>query len=223
MDSRDVEPLVTTDGLFTSSSSTSPTLFCPSDSISSVHAELRSLYGEGTKYDLSNKALRETVETSKQFIRADLVEFLEEALPRWKTAGFWLQDQLQEPAMGGTGRARLFNAYSCVCKLENRIRDDLIRTRVAVVMLHTAYDQACREWRHCGSQERKRKGRGDATTVIDNILEELHDDWSQDNRKRYLRSRFHDKKRFGKRWLVLIKALGMSILIACSQRIASAV
>lgn len=187
-------------------------------------AELRRLYGPDTKYNLSDQVLRETLDLSRQCIRPDLIEHLQGALYRWKTAGFWLQEKLPEPmAKTGSGREKLFSAYSYICKLENRIGDDQIRNRVAGVMLHLAYEQACKEWRHCSTQKPKGKGRGDATTIIDDILEELHGDWHQAGRQQQLRSRFHDKKRFGKRWLILTRKLGMGILIACSPKIASAV
>ncbi|GES63330.1 aurovertin biosynthesis cluster transcription factor aurF [Aspergillus terreus] len=193
------------------------------DMTPSTLAELRSLYGPGTKYDLSDKTLREAVEISKHFIRPDLICFLEEALPRWKEVGLWVQEQLPEPAAEGPGRLKLIKAYSCICKLEDRMREDQIRNRVAVVMLYIAYEQACREWRHQGSQQCHSQGRGDATRVIDDILAEMHDDWHKIDRKQHLRSRFHDKKRFGKRWMSLIKVLGMSIFIVCSSRVASVV
>lgn len=198
------------------------TLF-PNDIAPSNLTGLRSMYGPGTKYDLSDKMLQETVDISKQFIRPDLVSFLQEALPRWKKEGFWGPEQMSEPAAGGPGRTMLIEAYTCICKLENRMRDDQIRNRVAVVMLHMAYEQACFEWRRPGSQPRHSKGRGDASRVIDEILEARHDDWHQAERKRQLRSRFHDKKRFGKRWLSLARVLGMGIFLVCSSRVASVV
>lgn len=207
------------------STSSSPASSRPDDTLVTPGlAEPRRLYGPDTKYHLSDQALREVLDLSRQCIRPDLIEYLQGALYRWKTAGFWLQAKLSEPAAKGTGREKLFNAYSYICKLENQIGDDQIRNRVAVVMLHTAYEQACKEWRHCSSQKPKGKGRGDATTVIDDILEELHGDcWHQGGRQQQLRSRFHDKKRFGKRWIILTRRLGMSILIACSPKVASAV
>nr|DAD54575.1 TPA_asm: putative TF [Fusarium equiseti] len=184
---------------------------------------LRSVFGPGTKYNLSHKSLHEISDISENCIRPDLVEFLEERLTRWKKTGFWHQDQIPEPTASGAGREKLIDAYSCICRLESRMKDDQILNRVAVVMLHTAYEQACQEWRHAGTHQRKGRGRGDATTVIDEILSELHEDWDVGDRKRYHRSRFHDKKRFGKRWLVLIKSLGVGILLCSSQRLASAV
>lgn len=184
---------------------------------------LLSLFGLGTKYNLPNKILLDIEEISEDFLRPDLIGFLQESLPRWKTRGFWIQEQIQEPGAKGSGRTKLFKAYSCICKPDSRFRDDQILNRMAVAMLHTAYEQAYREWRQAGSQKPKGHGRGDASTVIDDILVELHPDWHLDERKRHLRSRFHDKKRFGKRWLLLARSLGESILISCAPRIASAV
>ncbi|KAJ5201487.1 uncharacterized protein N7498_006150 [Penicillium cinerascens] len=198
-------------------------LYTTSCSSDRAPTQLRSLFGPGTKYNLPDKILHEILEISENFIRPDLVEFLEESLPRWKTAGLWLQEQIPAPSTEGSGRTRLLNAYSCIFKLENRIRDDQILNRVAVATLYTTYEQAYLEWRHAGSQQCKGQGRGDASTVIDGILVELHPDWHLGDRKRHLRSRFHDKKRFGKRWLMLIRLLGESILISCSTQIASAV
>ncbi|KAF5715718.1 ATP-dependent DNA helicase PIF1 [Fusarium mundagurra] len=184
---------------------------------------LRSVFGPGTKYNLSDKSLHEIADISENCMRPDLVEFLEERLTRWKKTGFWHQEQIPQPTANGAGREKLVDAYSCICRLESRMKDDQILNRVAVVMLHTAYEQACQEWRHAGAHQCKRRGRGDATTVIDEILSELHDDWDVGDKKRCHRSRFHDKKRFGKRWLVLIKSLGIGILLSSSQRLASAV
>ncbi|KAF4955748.1 hypothetical protein FGADI_4319 [Fusarium gaditjirri] len=184
---------------------------------------LRSVFGPGTKYNLSDKSLHEIADISENCIRPDLVEFLEERLTRWKKTGFWHQEQIPQPTANGAGREKLIDAYSCICRLEGRMKDDQILNRVAVVMLHTAYEQACQEWRHAGAHQRKGRGRGDATTVIDEILSELHQDWDDGDKKRYHRSRFHDKKRFGKRWLVLIKSFGIGVLLSSSQRLASAV
>ncbi|KAF2199583.1 hypothetical protein GQ43DRAFT_442356 [Delitschia confertaspora ATCC 74209] len=96
---------------------------------------------------------------------------------------------------------------------------------MAVVMLHSAYELACKEGPpHKRTRTaRTAKGRGDASAVIDDILARLHDDWDLSERKAQLRNRFHDKKRYGKRWLILTRALGDSLLFASSSRIASVV
>jgi hypothetical protein len=188
-------------------------------------AIIRNVFGKDTKYNLSNEALCQVMDSFDNFIRPDLVEFLEDALPRWQNAGIWLPEELPGPLAEGTGRSRLFNAYSCICKLEARLGDDQIRNRMAMITLHTAYEQACQEWRVCRSgQSRFKRGRGDASSVIDDILERLHGDWDKSStRNAQLRSRFHDKKRYGKRWLILSEALGVSVLIACSPKISSMV
>lgn len=40
-------------------------------------------------------------------------------------------------------------------------------------------------------------------------------------KKSDLRSKFHDRKRFGKRWSLLTDALGIGVLLVCSSRIAN--
>ncbi|KAJ5175695.1 uncharacterized protein N7482_001572 [Penicillium canariense] len=180
-------------------------------------------YGKGSAYNLSEAVLLETYDMSINALRSDLVPFLEERLERWKQEGFWFQGRLPKPSLKGTARKQLYSAYSCICKLDTHMADDQIRNRVAMVMLHTSYNLACQEWKMSGSQKPKGKGRGDTSSVIDDILEDMHSDWDENDRKKHLRSRFHDKKRFGKRWLVLGDAVGMGILIACSPKIASIV
>ena len=197
-------------------------------------ALLRGQFGEATAHGLSAKALADIYELSQEVVRADLIDFLGEALPRWQAkGGLWLREQLPEPLMHGSGQSQLFTAYSCLCKLEARMGDDVVRNRVAVAMLHSAYELACKELHAgggggggrgaIGTRRRAAKGRGDASSVIDDILARLHDDWDHAERKVQLRNRFHDKKRYGKRWIILTRTLGDSLLFACSPRIASVV
>jgi hypothetical protein len=179
--------------------------------------------------DLPEEAVQ-VMDLCENFIRPDLLEFLRDALPRWQKSGIWSQEELSGPLTNGTGHEKLFGAYNCICALEARLGDDQIRNRMALMTLHTAYEQACQEWRvyrsgaaHAARAQSKR-GRGDTSSVIDNILERLHEDWNTDHvRKAQLRCRFHDKKRYGKRWLILTKALGISVLITCSSKITSVV
>lgn len=189
-------------------------------------------FGRGTKYDLSDEALGQVMDSSENFLRADLLEFLCDTLPRWQTSGIWSKEALSEPLAIGTGHEKLFSAYRCICTLDASLGDDQIRNRMALIALHTAYEQACQEWRICGTgaadgnktRAQAKRGRGDASSVIDDILARLHEDWkTNDGRKAQLRSRFHDKKRYGKRWLILTQVLGDSVLIACSPKIVSAV
>lgn len=70
------------------------------------------------------------------------------------------------------------------------------------------------------------QGRGDATCIIDNILEQLyHDGWTSwsDNKRSAMRAKFHDRKRYGKRWVILAEGLGKAILLVCSSQVASMV
>ncbi|KAH8798670.1 hypothetical protein F5884DRAFT_140898 [Xylogone sp. PMI_703] len=61
-------------------------------------------------------------------------------------------------------------------------------------------------------------GRGHATFMIDKILENIHGDWNICNstRKSELRAKFHNQKRHGKRWSIVLTALGHSILFLSS-------
>jgi hypothetical protein len=174
------------------------------------------------RFNLQDPISLEIVNLAENFLRPDLTNYLREALPRWKESGLWLQEQLPEPLVSGPGSAKLFRAYHYICRLEDRIGDDQVRNRVAAALLHTGYEQACLEWRRFQhANRRQQKGRGDASAVIDNILAEVHEDWKDPRMRKFLRSRFHDKKRYGKRWLTVGKSLGESTLIACSGRVAS--
>jgi hypothetical protein len=68
-------------------------------------------------------------------------------------------------------------------------------------------------------------GRGDATSMIDNILQNIHPDWGniKAQKKSTLRAKFHDEKRYGKRWSILVAGVGPSILFLCSQQLAKVV
>jgi hypothetical protein len=105
-----------------------------------------------------------------------------------------------------------------MCELDLRIGQDQIRKRAALVLLDCKYKEALVEWQ---SREKPQSskgsigvGRGDASAMIDNILGHMHPDWnSYDARQRSkLRDKFHNEKRHGKRWAVLVTALGPSVL-----------
>ncbi|KAH2464708.1 hypothetical protein KXV71_003371, partial [Aspergillus fumigatus] len=68
-------------------------------------------------------------------------------------------------------------------------------------------------------------GRGDATRIIDTILESIHEGWRHLSPKRQsdLRAKFHERKKYGKRWLLLADRLGPGILLLCSTKTANLV
>ncbi|KAB8226790.1 uncharacterized protein BDW43DRAFT_305077 [Aspergillus alliaceus] len=100
--------------------------------------------------------------------------------------------------------------------------DDSIRNRAALVQLHTEYQNIIQAGHE---QSLTRRGRGYASLIIDNLLEEIHHDWasSDEQQRSKLRALFHNRKRFGKRWTLLTQHLGSGILFLCSHKLESMV
>ena len=160
---------------------------------------------------------------SQNILRADYLQFLETALPRWKSDAFWTDLQSLKSSVGASAFSELALAYSSVCQLEIRMVDDAIRNRMALIRLHLEYTKAYERQSQIG--QAKSIGRGGASVIIDTILESIHNEWRNFDYKRKsdLRVRFHDRKRYGKRWLLLSETLGPSILLVCSSKMANMV
>ena len=160
---------------------------------------------------------------SRNILRADYLQFLETALPRWKSDAFWTDLQSAKPSVRTSAFPELALAYSSVCQLEIRMVDDAIRNRIALICLHLEYTKAYE--RQIQTGQVKTIGRGGASVIIDTILESTHQDWRTFDHKRKsdLRVKFHDRKRYGKRWLLLTDTLGPSILFVCSSKMANMV
>ncbi|EFY94066.2 hypothetical protein MAA_10470 [Metarhizium robertsii ARSEF 23] len=159
-------------------------------------------------------------------IRADYLHFLQTNLARWSKEGLWQKESPQAAGASVRDYEKLRNAYSCVCRLDKRMRDDPIRTRIALVLLHLEYENTCLKWktgRRNPSVVETRLGRGTTSSMIDQILENIHPEWRvADARLRAeLRADFHNRKRYGKRWWILTNALGPGLLILCSSKIAA--
>jgi hypothetical protein len=126
---------------------------------------------------------------------------------------------------------KLERAYLAVCQLDTRMSDDVVRNRIALIQLHLEYTQTHEAMRRrnssssAGGKTASTVGRGDASHVIDRILENTHGEWEAlDQRRRAeLRAKFHDRKKYGKRWSQLADALGPGILLVCATRLANAV
>ncbi|CAM6003990.1 unnamed protein product [Sphagnum balticum] len=162
------------------------------------------------------------------YLREDFVKFTLLNLPYWKENGLWHQSALSNPHRGKSGYESLESIYTCVCELEMRIDDDPIRKRAALVLLDSRYKEALEEWKSKKLGKNKASlgiGRGDASAMIDNILSSMHSGWDmfEAQRKTELRAKFHDDKRFGKRWSILVAGLGPSILFLCSPQLAKLV
>jgi hypothetical protein len=173
---------------------------------------------------LSSKARRTVVVASKTILREDYRQYLEAELPRWMTDGLGKQPEPLRPTVASSGYRDLELAYSNVCQLDMRMGDDVIRSRMALIRLHLEYLRACESGKSHRDTGRQSTGigRGDASVVIDHILQGIHQAWStlDDAGRSALRAKFHDRKRYGKRWSVLADALGPSILLLCSTRLA---
>ncbi|KAJ5768704.1 hypothetical protein N7520_003263 [Penicillium odoratum] len=159
------------------------------------------------------------------YIRDDFVFFIQENLPYWKINGLFDTSALSNPNCGGSGYESLKNIYSCMCELDLRIDHDQIRKRAALVLLDAKYKEALADWdsqkEPQWSKDSVGVGRGDSSGMIDNMLGRMHPDWnSYDARRRSkLRAKFHNEKRHGKRWAVLVAGLGPSILFLCSSQL----
>lgn len=160
---------------------------------------------------------------SQNILREDYLRFLEMGLPRWKRDTLWSDENSLKPSIGASAFHELELAYSSVCKLDIRMGDDAIRNRMALIRLHLEYNKAHK--RQSEKNYAKTIGRGGTSVIIDAILESIHKEWKMfDSRKKSeLRIRFHDRKRYGKRWLLLTNALGPSILLLCSSKMANMV
>ncbi|KAG6081719.1 hypothetical protein E4U15_002775 [Claviceps sp. LM218 group G6] len=162
-------------------------------------------------------------------LRPDYQQFLQANLPRWVRNGLW-HNNWSNSADEGTRSDRFANlqrVYSCFCQLDVRMKDDSIRSRMVMVLLHLEFEKMYHDWK-CGKVEllepMTSMGRGNISAVIDQILEKTHPEWSlaEPKQKAEFRAKFHNRKRHGKRWWMLMDTLGPSILLLCSSRFAGA-
>ncbi|KAI3327055.1 hypothetical protein HD806DRAFT_485896 [Xylariaceae sp. AK1471] len=170
---------------------------------------------------------------SQNILCEDYYSLLESELPRWTTEGLWYETPQKpvEPKSSATttnsSYSKLERVYHAVCQLSSRMSDDVVRNRMALIQLHLEYTETHKERRHTSAStcNVSTVGRGDASNVIDYILENIHEGWETlDQRRRTeLRAKFHDRKKCGKRWSQLANALGPGILLTCSTKLANAV
>ncbi|KAL4977329.1 hypothetical protein BDW66DRAFT_38719 [Aspergillus desertorum] len=178
---------------------------------------------------------------SQNMLCNDYYGLLASNLPRWTAQGIW-HENATETASGilpQTSQApdafphspyvKLEQAYRVVCQINSRMSDDLVRDRMGLIRLHLEYTEMHRLRRHASSSSGNRTtstvGRGDASHVIDRILENIHEGWStlDQTRRAELRAKFHERKKYGKRWSQLADGLGPGILLICSTKLANAV
>ncbi|KID68980.1 hypothetical protein MBR_08983, partial [Metarhizium brunneum ARSEF 3297] len=178
---------------------------------------------EGT---LSDPAMQKVISAGRTSIRSDYLSLLEMNLQRWATDGLW--HKTVPPPYQRASRCeyeKLQKAYSCLCRLDMRMKDDAIRSRMAMVLLHLEYENTYVKWKRgaAGGIKPMTVGRGTISSMIDDILENTHPQWKTagPREKSQLRADFHERKRFGKRWWILINAMGPSILMLCSSKFAA--
>lgn len=178
---------------------------------------------------------------SQNVLCEDFYSLLESELPRWTREGLWHEtpQKLTEPNSSTTttetsstlpppsSYSKLERAYLAVCQLNYRMGDDVVRNRIALIQLHLEYTEVHQGRWHTTASNRIEStvGRGHASHAIDRILENIHEGWrTLDQRRRAeLRAKFHERKKYGKRWSQLANALGPGILLICSTKLASAV
>ena len=180
---------------------------------------------------------------SQNILCEDFYGLLESELPRWTREGLWHETSLNlsnpnsstAPTTASTTNtlplptsySKLERAYLAVCQLNSRMGDDMVRNRIALIQLHLEYTgiQQGQRLNSPSTRIESTVGRGYASQAIDRILENIHDGWPTltPRRRAELRARFHDRKKYGKRWAQLATALGPGILLVCSTKLASAV
>ncbi len=162
------------------------------------------------------------------YIRDDFLPFMKMNVPYWKEHGLWSKSALSSPHQERLGYESLETIYSCMYELDMRIDHDPIRKYAALFLLDSRYKEALEDWKSHKPKRCKQSlgiGRGDASAMIDNILSNMHPDWDiyEPRRRSELRAKFHDDKRYGKRWSILVTSLGPSILFLCSPQLAKMV
>jgi hypothetical protein len=165
------------------------------------------------------------ISAARSVLRTDYLEYLEAELPRWANGGLWDHEPGNDSQLvtADPDYHDLQIAYFDVCQLHTRMEDDVLRSRMALIRLHLEYLRTCESWQT--RRGKGRIGRGDATCIIDHILQKTHYDWPTLSKTQCstLRARFHERKRYGKRWAVLADELGKSILFLCSPKVAAIV
>ncbi|KAG6214738.1 hypothetical protein E4U50_008357 [Claviceps purpurea] len=202
----------------------------PDSSRSDVDGDSTKAKNEKTRRTLSDMTSTCKVTSMVQTcLRPDYRQFLQANLPRWVRNGLW-HNNWSNSGDNGTRSDRFANlqrVYSCFCQLDVRMKDDSIRSRMVMVLLHLEFEKMYHDWK-CGKVEllepMTSMGRGNISAVIDQILEKTHPEWSlaEPKQKAEFRAKFHNRKRHGKRWWMLMDTLGPSVLLLCSSRFAGA-
>ncbi|ATY59580.1 hypothetical protein A9K55_002289 [Cordyceps militaris] len=163
----------------------------------------------------------------QRYIRSDCSSYIRENAERWSRDGLWQHSEFPNPENAAPGCDGLRTVYHCICQLDVRMEDDAIRNRIAIIVLHERYERniqtAAAAYQATG---RTSRGRGYASILVDNILAQIHGhEWTAASlwRKKELRAKFHDRKRYGKRWSILARSAGQGILFLCAPQLVAIV
>nr|AFO67569.1 hypothetical protein [Epichloe inebrians] len=183
--------------------------------VTSAVTEFHRLFGGNTTQ--ANPASRgNDLDGNLKQVEKDCHQFLQTNLPRWVQNGVWHNHwSRSDDDNRSDSFENLQKVYSCFCQLDIRMEDDAIRSRMMMVLLHLEFERIHHDWK-------SGKIEGNISAVIDSILEKAHPEWHSADlkQKAEFRARFHNRKRHGKRWWILVDALGPSILLLCSPRFA---
>ncbi|OAQ96768.1 hypothetical protein LLEC1_00643 [Akanthomyces lecanii] len=171
---------------------------------------------------LSDEALQKVMSAARTCISIQSIQFLETNLARWCRNGLWRNSSPLNMTNGLSGYEKLQRAYSFVCRLDTRMSEDAIRSRMAMVTLHLEYENTWKPKQSKPKGAATSVGRGHTSSIIDRILESVHKNWAdcELHERTALRTKFHEWKRFGKRWWTLASVLGPSIMLLASARLA---
>lgn len=207
--------------------SQAPSAVTGSSSLPANQQKLSDIFRSSENQTAPKKTEVSVISAARSILRTDYLEYLEAELPRWAKGGLWDHEPGSSDGqllIADPDYYDLQIAYSDVCQLHTWIEDDVIRSRMALIRLHLEYLRTCESWRTRRGKGR-RIGRGDSTCIIDHILRKIHHDWPTLSKAQCsrLRARFHERKRYGKRWAVLADGLGKSVLFLCSPKVAAMV
>ncbi len=169
-----------------------------------------------------NKKMMTLAGAALSILRTDYLEYLATELSRWVQWGLWEHTSHVDVLTANESGiySKLQAAYNAVCLLQTRIGDDSIRCRIALLELHFEYLRACSiPQLH---EESHSSGRGRLTSIIDQTMPRIHREWDSldDVQRKARRTQFHNHKRHGKRWAILVDGLGKGILFLASTKAA---
>ena len=184
-----------------------------------VYNALTSAFKTNTEQSISDESIMRVMNASNAIIRHDVMEFLIKWFPKWQKHGLWHYSSSVAAVKGLTATKCLQEAYNNVIKLESQMTNNPIRYRMALIILHWAYIRICTTVKSDTYDKKRKRGQGDASSAVNIVLKKAHVNWDSLSLKEQgkHRSTFHNKKRFGQRWLNLAESIGFGVLLVCGK------